>query len=222
MSHKINEELKYMKYLLGYQKGKVISEQDYKFVGDDESIKKSGFEKPSSSLSSELPPGPKNTNMGDVTTPSQSSQTNVSQNTVTQPSKVDLEQIKQQLESQLNSVEKNLEMMDKKLDFDQKQIMIKELTDSLQGINQYLNEKCVGLHLFRGCRSYKKEKERINRDIRVLMGLIPPSTDTKKFNADNVTKWTAVGSALVTLLGGIIRGFLAFKAGKTGDTNTGQ
>ena len=77
----------------------------------------------------------------------------------------------------------------------------------------------MGIHLFQGCRRYKKDKDRISQDIRVLMGLVPPSPDKKKIDPDNITKWTAVSSALITLIGGIIKGFVARKTGTSTDSS---
>lgn len=212
MKNSLNEELSYIKYLLKYDKGKTILEQktyvDSKTSSDNVNAR---ITTPSSP--SPIEDEPKK----NVTSTQQ----------VQDESKLqsDLLQKQKTLEAELSTVQKNIDFLSQQQKYQHDLSTLSELKDRLFRIDSFLDKNCIGIHFFRGCRRYKKDRERINKNIDILQGFAKPeesSTDssnkTKKAVGDVTLIVTAIG-ALYALYKSIANDFTKKETNPSGSGN---
>lgn len=225
MGNNINEEIGYMKYLLGYKKGVIISEQvlNKKYDTQNPKLKQSDiFSRLQPKTDTNVIDEPK---VQQTTTPTQTSTTK-GQEIPTQKDETLLLNKKQELETELQNITKNLEIVGKQQEFEQKQKYIEQLNSRLELLDKKIEFNCSkGWHPFRGCRRYYKDQQKIREDIRKLMGIAEePKDDTHKAkDPDYWQKWLILGTSLLALLGSVIGLSDKFKSGgTTGGTSFGN
>lgn len=227
MKENINEELGYIKYLFDYKKGRVISEQNNKYGGEDakyyeDDIKGTGVQTTDVDATTTLRTSNTEPEKQKITKTDQSSENKpTQQQTSTQelPSpeikiSTDVVNKKQELETELQNINKSIELVTKQQEFAQKQKYIDQLTTRLEMLDKKLEYNCSsGLRLFKGCRRYRQEQKRIREDIEKLMGVVEekPESSGKGKDPTYWSNWILVATGLLGLLGTIIGAIDKFK-----------
>lgn len=222
MKTNINEELNYIKFLFDYKKGVVISEQTSvttinttidpsKINKDVEFTKKSlsGYQEPKN-----LPPPTQQTNKPENLPPPQQNQTNSS---VQDISTLDME--KKELESKINNIQTNLDILNRKSETEEKQRLEREIIKKIEDLDSYLRTNC-GKKITRLCKEYLKEKRNYDSQMAKLRNLTTePKNDSgdRKDASQKAQNWVSVVSNILALFTSAITTASLLKKDKSSD-----
>lgn len=204
MKNRLNEELDTIKFLIGYNRNKILSEQKH--------LNETACD------------------CGDGTTSEACCKSNQSETLPDPTLGKDLQKLQQELEtsqSSVNDIQSQIDYITKTKDAEAKSQTLASLQTEIKELDTKIEQFCTSRKTKKICKDYSIRRQQLYSQLDLLRGITtsssmgePKSEEPKTDASDKAQKWVTVASGILTLLTGIMAAFKKDKKeGNENETN---